>query len=90
MAKREQASKKQDALDDLEAAEASAPLTKQNVEFASPSRKKKSKRKLRKSKSSLTPSSRGQFTRSYVFDSKRDKDKASVKVSRGGSMGICY
>jgi hypothetical protein len=81
MAKREQANKKQDALDELEAAEAaSAPLTKQNVEF-SPSKKKKTRRKLRKSKSSLTPTSRSQFTRSYVFDTKRDKDKASVKVS---------
>jgi len=55
------------------------PLTKQNVEF-SPTKKKKTRKKVGKSKSALG-TIRGQFSRSYVFDVKRDKDRASVKVS---------
>lgn len=79
MAKREEESKKNEVLDDLEASEAQ-PLTKHNVEFMSPViKKKKTRKKLRKSKSAIGPT-RSQFSRSYVFDQKRDKDKASVKV----------
>lgn len=92
MAKREEASKKQEALDDLDSVDP-APLTKHNVEFASPTRKKKMRKKLRKSKSSLGQATRNQFARSYVFDSKRDKDKASVKVKTfraSRSIRICY
>jgi hypothetical protein len=76
MAKREEEIKKKEALDELEASPA---LTKSNVEFAL-QKKKKLRRKVRKSKSAIGPS-RSQFSRSYVFDSKRDKDKGSVKVS---------
>lgn len=80
MAKREEESKKNEVLDELEASEAQ-PLTKHNVEFMSPViKKKKMRKKLRKSKSAIGPT-RNQFSRSYVFDAKRDKDKASVKVS---------
>jgi hypothetical protein len=79
MAKREEKSKKHEVLDELEAFGAQ-PLTKHNVEFMSPVIKKKMRKKLRKSKSAIGPS-RSQFSRSYMFDSKRDKDKGSVKVS---------
>lgn len=80
MAKREEVIKKKEALEELEASE-TQPLTKNNVEFISPvNKKKKLRKKLRKTKSAIGPS-RNQFSRSYVFDSKRDKDKASVKVS---------
>lgn len=80
MAKREEASKKNEVLDELEVTTAQ-PLTKNNVEFMSPViKKKKMRKKLRKTKSAVGQT-RNQFTRSYVFDSKRDKDKASVKVS---------
>ena len=81
MAKREEASKKNEVLDELEVTTAQ-PLTKNNVEFMSPViKKKKMRKKLRKTKSAVGQT-RNQFTRSYVFDSKRDKDKASVKVSK--------
>jgi hypothetical protein len=80
MAKREEVIKKKEALEELEASEAQT-FTKNNVEFISPShKKKKMRKKLRKTKSAIGPS-KSQFSRSYVFDSKRDKDKASVKVS---------
>jgi hypothetical protein len=80
MAKREEVIKKKEALEELDASDAQ-PLTKNNVEFISPTnKKKKMRKKLRKTKSAIGPS-RSQFSRSYVFDSKRDKDKASVKVS---------
>lgn len=81
MAKREEETKKKEALDELEASHAE-PLTKLNVEFL-PQKKKKLRKKVRKSKSAVGPS-RGQFTRSYVFDAKRDKG-GSVKVKKTAS-----
>ena len=80
MAKRQEASKNNEVLDELEVTSAQ-PLTKNNVEFMSPViKKKKMRKKFRKTKSAVGQT-RNQFTRSYVFDTKRDKDKASVKVS---------
>lgn len=80
MAKREEEIKKKEALEELEASQV-PPLTKSNVEFSLQNlKKKKLRKKLRKSKSAIGPS-RSQFSRSFIFDSKRDKDKASVKVS---------
>lgn len=78
MAKREEEKKKNEAIDDLELAQATTP--KQSVEF-SPilSKKKKMRKKLRKTKSAIA-SSRSQFAKSYIFDTKRDRDKVSVKV----------
>lgn len=78
MAKREEEIKKKEALEDLDLTSEMPALTKSNVEFAL-QKKKKLRKKMRKSKSAIGPS-RAQFSRSYVFDSKRDKDKASVKV----------
>ena len=78
MAKREEEIKKKEALDELDDASNSQPLTKHNVEFL-PQKKKKIRKKARKTKSAVGPS-RSQFSRSYVFDSKRDKDRSSVKV----------
>lgn len=78
MAKRVQQSKTREALDELEASEEPV-LSKSNVEFVL-QKKKKLRKKIRKSKSAIGPS-RSQFSRSYVFDSKRDKDKSSVKVN---------
>lgn len=79
MAKREEEIKKKEALDELDATHAQ-PLTKHNVEFL-PEKKRRLRKKARKSKSSVG-SSRTQF-KSYVFDSKRDRDKASsVKVNK--------
>jgi hypothetical protein len=88
MAKREQANKKQEALDELDAVEP-APLTKHNVEFSPEKKKKTTRKKVRKTKSSLGGRL---YARSYVFDARRDKDKASVKVTRNSprSIGICY
>lgn len=80
MAKREEEIKKKEALDELETSQVPA-LTKSNVEFTLQNmKKKKLRKKIRKSKSAIGPS-RSQFSRSYVFDGKREKDKASVKVS---------
>ena len=90
MAKREEVTKKKEALDELETRRKLAeldeshaePLTKHNVEFLpQQQKKKKSRKKVRKSKSAIGPS-RNQFSRSYVFDSKRDKDRSSVKVNK--------
>lgn len=81
MAKREEEKKKNEAIDDLELAQATTPtVLKQSVEF-SPilSKKKKMRKKLRKTKSAIA-TSRGQFAKSYIFDTKRDRDKVSVKV----------
>lgn len=79
MAKREEVIKKKEALEELELAAETQPLTKNNVEFMSPVNKKKKRKKLRKTKSALGPT-RNQFSRSYVFDTRRDRDKGSVKV----------
>lgn len=80
MAKREEEIKKKEALEELEASQEPTALTKSNVEFAL-QKKKKLRKKIRKTKSAIGPS-RSQFARSYVFDSKRDRDKASVRVSK--------
>lgn len=85
MAKREEDIKKKEALEDLDVAH-SQPLTKHNVEFL-PLKKKKLRKKVRKSKSLIAPL-RAQFSRSYVFDSKRDKDKSSVKVKSAQTITI--
>lgn len=80
MAKREEEHKKKEALEELEANQNHAePLTKHNVDFL-PQKKKKLRKKTRRTKSAIGPT-RAQFARSYVFDSRRDKDKASVKVN---------
>lgn len=76
MAKREEETKKKEVLDVLDATHA---LTKHNVEFLPEKKPRKVRKKVRKPKSALGPSSRNQY-KSYVFDSKRDRDKASVKV----------
>lgn len=81
MAKREEENKKKEAMDDFDL----SPVIKHNVEFLSPPKKKKLRKKLRKSKSAVGQSKGkkldySQCSRSYVFDSKRDKDKGSVKV----------
>lgn len=78
MAKREEEIKKKEALDELDATHAQ-PLTKHNVEFL-PEKKRKLRKKARKTKSSVGLS-KSHF-KSYVFDSKREKDKASVKVRK--------
>lgn len=82
MAKREEEKKKSDTLEELEIAQAVTPsILKQSVEFSPIDlKKKKSKKKLRKSKSAIA-SSRNQFAKSYIFDSKKDRDKGSVKVN---------
>ncbi|CAG9798082.1 unnamed protein product [Chironomus riparius] len=80
MAKREEEKKKNEAIDELEQAQAVTPsILKQSVEF-SPilSKKKRMRKKLRKTKSAIA-SSRSQFAKSYIFDTKRDRDKGSVK-----------
>lgn len=80
MAKREEVKKKNEALDDLELAQEITPSAlKQSVEFLPLEKKKKIRKKLRKSKSAIA-SSRSQFAKSYIFDTKRDRDKGSVKV----------
>lgn len=81
MAKREEEHKKKEALQELDAThENDQPLTKHNVDFLPQNQKKKKlRKKTRRTKSAIGPS-RAQFARSYVFDSRRDKDKASVKV----------
>lgn len=79
MAKREEEVKKKEALEELDAESQTQPLLKQNVEFL-PQKKKKIRKKVRKSKSAVGLS-KSQFSRSYVFDSKREKDKSSVKVN---------
>lgn len=82
MAKRENEKKKNEALEELEIVHAATTASdKQNVVFSPISRKKKLRRKLRKSKSAIA-SSRGQFAKSYVFDSKRDRDRGSIKVQK--------
>lgn len=78
MAKREDKIKKKEALEELDVTY-SQPLTKNNVEFLPEQKKKKLRKKSRRVKSAAGLS-KSQFSRSYVFDSKRDKDKASVKV----------
>lgn len=78
MAKREEQIKKKEALEELDDVSQTQPSTKHNVEF-SPQKKKKIRKKTRKPKIAVGPT-RNQFSRSYVFDSKRDKDKSSVKV----------
>jgi hypothetical protein len=82
MAKRENGKKKIDILEDLDAVQSTmdAPHEKHNVEFSPIVRKKKLRKKLRKSKSAIG-SSRSHFARSYIFDSKRDRDRGSVRVS---------
>lgn len=82
MAKRESGKKKIDVLEDLDAVQSTmdAPHEKHNVEFSPTVRKKKLRKKLRKSKSAIG-SSRSQFARSYIFDTKRDRDRGSVRVS---------
>lgn len=82
MQKRENEKKKNEALEELDIVHAATatPTDKQNVEFSPISRKKKLKKKLRKSKSAIG-SSRSQFAKSYIFDTKRDRDRGSLKVN---------
>ena len=81
MAKREEEKKKNEAIDDLELVQATTPsILKQSVEFSPTlSKKKKMRKKMRKTKSAIA-TSRSQFAKSYIFDTKRDRDKGSVKV----------
>lgn len=82
MAKREEQCKNNEVLDELEKSETHQELTKNTVDFTSPSVKKKKVRKKMKTKSkTATGPSRSLFARSYIFDSKRDKDKNSEKVN---------
>lgn len=76
MAKREEANKNKEVLDELDATHAQA-LTKHNVEFL-PEKKRKVRKKTRKTKSAAGAAR--PYYKSFVFDSKRDRDKASVKV----------
>lgn len=81
MAMRENEKKKNEALEELDIVHAATTTStdKQNVVFSPISRKKKLKRKLRKAKSAIG-STRSQFAKSYIFDSKRDRDRGSIKV----------
>ena len=83
MAKREEEKKKCEKLDELELAQLEAAATaKQSVDFSPTAiKKKKLRRKLRKSKSAIG-GTRSQFAKSFMFDTKRDRDKGSVKVWR--------
>lgn len=83
MAKRENEKKKTDNLNVLDIERVLAANNdegKHSVEF-SPLvvRKKKHRKKLKKSKSAIA-SSRSQFAKSFIFESKRDKDRGSIKV----------
>jgi hypothetical protein len=87
MAMRENEKKKNEALEELDivhAATATSTDKSQNVVFSPVSRKKKLKRKLRKTKSAIGPS-RSQFAKSYIFDTKRDRDRGSIKVLKNVS-----
>lgn len=82
MAKRENDKKKNETLDELDLARVSSVVNdeKHNVEFSPTSvRKKRLRRKLKKSKSAIG-TSRNHFAKSYIFESKREKDRGSVKV----------
>lgn len=81
MAKREEEKKKNDVLDELEIAQVlPSSAAKQSVEFSPLVKKKKIRKKLKKSKSAIA-GTRSQFAKSYIFDTKRDRDKGSVKVN---------
>lgn len=79
MAKREEEKKKSEILDELDLAQLAVTPLKQNVEFSPLAKKKKYRKKLRKTKSAIG-GTRNQFARSFVFDTKRDRDKVSIRV----------
>jgi len=79
MAKREEEIKKKEAMEELDVTARLSSACKPNVEFL-PQKKKKLRKRVRRSKSSITPTRNQQYSKSYVFDSKRDR--GSVKACR--------
>lgn len=82
MAKRENEKKKNESLEELNIARATAAIIdeKHNVEFSPTARKKRLRKKLKKSKSAIG-TSRNNFAKSYIFELKREKDRGSVRVN---------
>jgi hypothetical protein len=81
MQRREEDKRKCEKLDELELhqLELQAAAKHHNVEFSPNVKKKKYRKKLRKSKSAIG-GTRSQFAKSFIFDTKRDRDKGSVRV----------
>jgi hypothetical protein len=82
MAKREEEKRKTEKLDDIELRQLElAANAKNSVDFSPNVKKKKYRKKLRKTKSAIG-GTRNQFAKSYIFDTKRDRDKGSVRVNK--------